>query len=89
MADVPFSNFGASGVKSLQRGVSTVTTADLDITISAVDTSKAILFTDKATQTASDPQVYCQLLNSTTIRVIRQSSNTSTRFIAWQVLEYR
>lgn len=88
MADVPFSEFRSSGVKSVQRGTATVTTVDLDITISEVDTAKAVLFTDKATQSASDPQVYCVLLNSTTIRIARQSSNVSTRFIAWQVVEY-
>ena len=92
--------FGGGRIKSIQRGVATTSSlfsGFQDVTITAVDTTKSILYhlgnptgsTGSFTSVAINYTVMLTLENSTTIRansgVSRSSSPAS---VSWQLVEY-
>lgn len=88
------SDLGSGGVKSVQRGVSTVgASATLNVTVSAVNMSKSVLLVDKhqiigGGSTASTGGTTSSLSSSTNIQIINNSA-AGAILVAWQLIEYR
>lgn len=81
---------GGSNIKSIQRGVATITTGqDLSITISSVDITKSIvLINSRGTYNDNTTNfVYGKLLNSTTLYLARGFNGAVTTNISYQVIE--
>lgn len=86
---------GGAAIKGVQRGQSEMTSTSLDVTISAVDLSKACVLvrlvapTSNTATEVSQVLASVQLLNSTTLRFTRGSGGSSTRLgVSWQVIEF-
>lgn len=58
----------------------------IDITISSVDVSKSFVYL-RAPNSERDLLVRAQLINSTTLRILKRSSFGSTSNIEWRVVE--
>jgi hypothetical protein len=87
--------FMGGKIKSIQRGVFSITgtNSTASVTISAVDTSKAILTSlgSSGNGGASDASTLCylELVDATTVRATRnQSAVSGTSRISYQVVEY-
>lgn len=89
------SQFGGGGIKSIQRGVITITSGNTTATatITAVDTSKTELRflggsgTDGAGAVSNIPRV--ALTNSTTITATTGfATSGSGSFVSWELTEY-
>lgn len=93
-ADGSWVSFG--GIKSAQHGTASIATSGgtyTDVTISSVDTSKAIVLVSyKADQTAATSNTVCiggELTSSTNLRLHRYSDSASYSVsIAYTVIEY-
>jgi hypothetical protein len=92
------SQFAGGGIKSVQRGTTSVTTTST-VTISSVDTSKSVVIATVKSGTnryvTVDAWWACTastaLTNSTTITLTNGAYSTSTHGtsdVAWQVVEY-
>lgn len=83
-----------SQIKSLGRGTIALTAANLtaDATITAVDTSKTLIFNlgmATAADSISKTSAYLSLVNSTTIRATRGNQDGSvSSTISYQYVEY-
>ena len=75
------------GIKSIQRGVVSVGTGGATVTITSVDTSKAILIVDQGTNYTDDRGFARGVLtNATTLTFDVVSGGTA--YVAWQVIEF-
>ena len=80
--------FSSGGVKSVQTGSVNVTTSgNVDVTISAVDTSKSVVFVNTAYQ-SSVAQEYAGYLTSTTNLRIDCRRDPALATVYWQVVEF-
>jgi hypothetical protein len=81
-----------AGVKSIQRGTVTATTAGATVTIAAVNTSKALLNNlggsgvDNASSFAVTPRLV--LTNATTITAWCESLGPAGAIVSWEMMEY-
>lgn len=86
------SQFTGQKIKSIQRGVLTMTSSSLTATISSVDTSKSILYflgNTAYNSTSGTGDIYIELLDSTTIRGTRSTPTGGTAtLVSYQVVEY-
>jgi len=80
-----------SPIKSVQRGTTFLhtLTAQIDVTIAAVDPSKTTVSYLGENQIDNHNAGTCtlQLLNATTLRLDQQYGNYQTR-VSWEVIEY-
>ena len=82
--------FGGGGIKSIQRGKSTVSTFDNSwtVTISAVNPAKTEL---RLLGYTTDPESwppYIELTNATTITVTRAANATNSITVSWELTEH-
>ena len=88
-----FSDFYGGGIKSVQRGKSTLATSaqSWTVTISAVDPAKTELRLLGYTTAPADPQVWpsrIELTNATTITVTRAASSAGPSTVSWELTEH-
>jgi len=76
-----------SSVKSIQRGQASAEGAELNITISAVNTAKSMVLINNIGQYTNYDAVSAVLTSSTNLRVYKSMSGVATK-IQWQVIEY-
>ena len=83
-------------VKSVQRGVATLSNGIdyKDITISSVNTSKAVVFVESATTDSNytrtvDISTAGVLRSATTLRLSFFYDGSADRYMAWQVVEFK
>lgn len=91
------SQFSGGGIKSIQRGSSSGT-ANRTVTISAVNTTKTVVYSSCASGAynfTGDPPTAvidgCYLLNSTTLQIVagaRNGGNSANATVYYQVVEY-
>lgn len=88
------SSLGSGGIKSIQRGITTVdASSTLNITVSAVNMGKSLLLIDKyqiigGGSTATTGGTVSSLTSSTNIQVVNSSASGGVLF-SWQLVEYR
>ena len=85
--------FGGGGIKSIQRGVSTLSTFvnSLAVTISAVDPAKTELRLLGYTTDPADSKVRLsriELTNATTITVTRAEVSAGPSTVSWELTEH-
>jgi hypothetical protein len=80
---------GGSNIKSVQRGQLTLSTTQIDITISAVDLTKAIpIISSYSNQvTAATTLLRAKLINPTTLRIYLNTYGNATN-VTWDVVEF-
>lgn len=80
--------FLGGGIKSIQRGTTSVTVGVTTVTISSVNTAKTIVnHTGFTTATTSYTGVMAYLTNATTLKLIA-SESAVVKNISWEVVEY-
>ena len=85
--------FGGGGIKSIQRGMSTLSlfVNSLAVTISAVDPAKTELRLLGYTTDPNDPNVRpsrIELTNATTITVTRATNGAGPTTVSWELTEH-
>jgi hypothetical protein len=82
---------GGSNIKSVQRGIVTISVLNTNVTITTVDLSKSVLkFTSRAVQSPLDPSrigVRGKLSSQTNINFTTESSSPGTQ-VYWEVVEF-
>lgn len=87
------SQFGGGGIKSIQRGVISITgAASATATVTSVNTAKTelrFLGTSYGSGTMSPDQAlaYLSLTNSTTITATRSGTSATAVNVAWELVE--
>jgi hypothetical protein len=80
----------ASPIKSVQRGVATLTSGSANVTVSAVDMSKTVV---NNLGMYGNPSSYSgviynmKLMNATTIQIVCYTG-APTQFVSWELVEY-
>lgn len=90
-----FVPFGGNTIKSVQRGVITISsgTSSGTATITSVDTSKSIVnFLNWACNTGgvaqSNYSPYVTLTNTTTVTAAKGDTSAITDYVSWEVIEF-
>lgn len=82
-----------NNVKSVQRGILAMQNVNKDVTISSINVDKSLIYATNDTSIASSDMNYAlsggyAILNSTTLRFY-SPFDSSTKNIAWQVIEFK
>lgn len=77
-------------IKSIQRGVSTITGGSVAVSISRVDPNKTVLAllgftTNTAVDSTGNPYIFLQ--DAQTLKIMRAATSV-TESISWQLVEY-
>lgn len=77
-------------IKSIQRGVINSSGGSATATVTAVNTSKAVLSFLGQRLTADDVRYHHELAltNSTTITAARNDTSANNAYVSWQLVEY-
>lgn len=82
---------GGSNIKTIQRGSVVVGSTSTNVTISTVDTDKAIVklsFTPTSTNDPSESLVRGKITTSTNLQLLKNSAASSTTTVYWEIVEF-